>query len=114
MVAFNNSCSMIIGGYTDWYEQDISRSTFFYNHIKKSWSDGPILRQGRTSHAAGVVTDEFTNEKLIVATGGSYDSIDVILDTIEVLFDNQWHIGKELAGMDYFYTEEKSGHEIST
>ena len=105
---------MIIGGYTDWYEQDISRSTFFYNHIKKSWSDGPILRQGRTSHAAGVVTDEFTNEKLIVATGGSYDSIDVILDTIAVLFDNQWHIGKELAGMDYFYTAEKSGHEIST
>ena len=64
---------MIIGGNTgipgdSWY--DLSRSTFFYNHIKKSWSDGPMLRQGRMLHAAGVVTDEFTNEKLIVATGG--------------------------------------------
>ena len=36
------------------------------------------------------------------------------LDSIEVLFDNQWHIGKELARMGYLYTEEKSGHEIST
>ena len=114
MVAFNNSCSMIIGGYTD-YWHDISRSTLFYNHIKKSWSDGPMLRQGRVDHAAGVVTDEFTNEKLIVATGGSLSlSSDTTLDTIEVLFDNQWHIGKELAGMGYFYNEEKSGHEIST
>ena len=118
MVAFNKSCSMIIGGNTgilgdSWYKQDISRSTFFYNHIKKSWSDGPMLRQGRMLHAAGVVTDEFTNEKLIVATGGRSSSFEH-LDSIEVLFDNQWHIGKELAGMGYFYTEEKSGHEIST
>ena len=118
MVAFNKSCSMIIGGFTgilgvSGYEQDLSRSTFFYNHIKKSWSDGPMLRQGRMLHAAGVVTDEFTNEKLIVATGGRSSSFEH-LDSIEVLFDNQWHIGKELARMGYFYSEEKSGHEIST
>ena len=103
---------MIIGGYSEYYEHDISRSTFFYNHVKKSWSEGPMLRQGRRRHAAGVVTDEFTNEKLIVATGGilGFD----ILDSIEVLFENQWHIGKELAGMGYFHTEEKSGLKIST
>ena len=72
-----------------------SRSTFFYNHKKKSWSDGPMLKQGRMLHTAGVVTDEFTNEKLIVATGGRLTWSLETLDSIEVLFDNQWHIGKE-------------------
>ena len=103
MVTFNNSCSMIVGGFTDY--DVISRSTLFYNHIKKTWSDGPMLRQGRWRHAAGVVTDEFTNEKLIVATGGVYvvaSNVDY-LDSIEVLFENQWHIGKELAEMLILY-----------
>ena len=100
MVAFNNSCSMFIGGYTDTI--DHSRSTFFYNHITKSWSDGPSLTQGRVYHAAGVVTDEFTNEKLIVTTGGVANYH--LLDSIEVLFENQWHTGKELAEMLILYT----------
>ena len=94
---------MIVGGFTDY--DVISRSTLFYNHIKKTWSDGPMLRQGRWRHAAGVVTDEFTNEKLIVATGGVYvvaSNVDY-LDSIEVLFENQWHIGKELAEMLILY-----------
>ena len=98
---------MIVGGFTDYYDGDglFSRSTFFYNHIKKAWSDGPLLSQGRWRHAAGVVTDEFTNEKLIVATGGVYvvaSNVDY-LDSIEVLFENQWHIGKELAEMLILY-----------
>ena len=76
---------------------DASRSTFFYNHKKNSWTDGPSLWQGRIKHAAGVVTDEVTNEKLIVTTGGS--NYGFFLDSIEVLFENQWHIGKELAEM---------------
>ena len=98
MVAFNNSCSMFIGGFTDIIATDQAyRSTFFYNHKSNSWSEGPSLWEERIQHAAGVVTDEFTNEKLIVTTGGMIGTL--LLDSIEVLFENQWHIGKELAEM---------------
>ena len=58
------------------------------------------MNHGRVGSAVGSVTDEVTQEKLIVVTGGfqfdyysMYHNTDVS-NTIEVLFDGVWSIGK--------------------
>ena len=58
------------------------------------------MNHGRGRHAVGIVTDEVTQEKLIVVTGGfQYDINNLNYDTdvsntTEVLFDGVWSIGK--------------------
>ena len=61
-------------------------------HQGHNWIQGPDLMQARRIHAAGVVTDEVTTEKLVIVTGGEHNGI--ILDSTEMLFNNQWHQGK--------------------
>ena len=44
--------------------------TFYHYHNHGNWSDGPELHQARANFAAGIVTDEITQEKLLLVTGG--------------------------------------------
>ena len=95
MVAINRTVSMVIsGGYADIGGTSgyiYSASTYYYNHIEGEWSNGHSLMQARFRHAAGIVTDEFTNENFVVVTGGYYSSI---LDSTEFLQDGKWVQGK--------------------
>ena len=57
------------------------------------------MNQGRGAHAIGIITDEVTQEKLIVVTGGFQYDINLnhdtdVSSTTEVLFDGVWSIGK--------------------
>ena len=58
------------------------------------------MNQGRGAHAIGIVTDEVTQEKLIIVTGGYGYDMNIknyntdISNTTEVLFDGVWSIGK--------------------
>ena len=57
------------------------------------------MNHGRAGHAVGIVTDEVTQEKLIVVTGGFQYDINLnhdtdVSSTTEVLFDGVWSIGK--------------------
>ena len=55
------------------------------------------MNHGRAGHAVGIVTDEVTQEKLIVVTGGYGINLKHNTDvssTTEVLFDGVWSIGK--------------------
>lgn len=90
MVAINSTSSLIVGGSLD-VEVQLS-STYFYNQIAREWIDGPNLMQARRNHAAGIVTDEETKEKLVIVTGGYF--IGVILDSTELLFNDEWNPGK--------------------
>ena len=102
MAAINSTVSMVIGGY-DRSGLDGTESTFYYKHIEGVWSNGPILIQSRYYHAAGMVTDELTNENFVSVTGGFwgygmlqtgvYDSM-VYLDSSEILQDGKWIEGK--------------------
>ena len=85
MVAINNTCSMVIGG----EDQNLgySASTFYYDHNEGEWTIGPSLMQARYDHAAGIVTDEVTDENFVAVTGG-YGS--GYLDTTEFLQDGIW------------------------
>ena len=64
----------------------------------KEWSTGPSLNHGRGGHAVGIVTDEVTQDELIVVTGGfQINNMNYNTDfsnTTEVLFDGVWSIGK--------------------
>ena len=55
---------------------------------KGEWSNGPSLLEGRSHHAAGIVTDEVTNENFVVVTGSEH------LKSTEILKDGKWVQGK--------------------
>jgi hypothetical protein len=87
MVAINSTCSMVIGGYSTGYHA----STFYYDRNEGEWINGPSLMQARERHAAGIVTDEVTDENFVAVTGG-YGYRD--LDSTEILRDGEWVQGK--------------------
>ena len=84
MVAINNTCSMVIGGLSS---GGTSTSTFYYDHNEGEWTTGPSMMQARKNHAAGIVTDEVTNENFVAVTGGFYYSA---VDSTEILQDGEW------------------------
>ena len=92
MVAINSTCSLVIGGRPE--ASGNSAATFFYDHIEGEWINGPSLMQGRILHAAGIVTDEVTDEHFIAVTGGfNYDS-GYYLNSTEILQDGNFVQGK--------------------
>ena len=55
------------------------------------WITGPNLMQARNSHAAGIVTDEVTDENFVAVTGGyDYGADLATLDSTEILQDGNW------------------------
>merc|ERR1712150_338772 len=60
------------------------------------WSDGPNLNIGRRALAAGIVTDDVTNEELVIVSGGTAGSHSHQLKSTEILMDNKWSLGPEL------------------
>ena len=82
MVAMNKTCSMVIGG----------QSTFYYDRTFGEWIIGPSLMQARYDHAAGIVTDEVTEENFVAVTGG--DGGYAITYSTETLQDGEWIQGK--------------------
>ena len=71
-----------------------SAETFIYNHNHGNWSDGPSLFQARSSHAAGIVTDEVTHETHAIVTGGYSDS--GYLKSTEILKGGSWTLGEKI------------------
>ena len=90
LVAIDNALSMLIGGSIT--ENVAIKTTHYFDHQSHNWIQGPDLMQARFQHAAGIVTDQVTYEKLVIVTGGSYNGI--ILDSTEMLINNQWNQGK--------------------
>ena len=90
VVAINSTFSMVIGGIPvvciDACSYSIS-STFYHDHNKGELSKGPSLMDARNNHAAGIVTDEVTNETFVVVTGGRNSDY---LDSTEILQDKKW------------------------
>jgi hypothetical protein len=87
MVAINSTYSMVIGGWSN----GNSASTFFYDCNEGEWINGPSLIQGRRVHAAGIVTDEVTDDHFVAVTGGHGSDG---LDSTEIMQDGKWVQGK--------------------
>ena len=105
MVAVNKTFSMVIGGisastsFNDKQEQHEQNRTFFYDHNEGEWITGPSLMQARINHAAGIVTDDVTDEPFVVVTGGFtggryYSDGWFCMDSTEILQDGEWIQGK--------------------
>ena len=100
LVAIDNTLSMLIGGRTPVsIDNVITRTTHYFDHQGNNWIQGPDLMQERMLHAAGVVIDEVTTEKLVIVTGGDYHGIR--LDSTEILINNQWNQGKILIIIEF-------------
>ena len=95
MVAINRTFAMVIGGLSS---GGTSASTFYYDHNEGEWTTGPSLMQARIYHAAGIVTDEVTDENFVAVTGG-YGSD--YLDSTEILQDGNWFQGKMIDTICY-------------
>ena len=91
MVAINTTASIVIGGLDGSYTA--SASTFYYDHIGGEWINGPSLIHARSYHAAGIVTDEVTDENYLSVTGGSNINLNA-QDSTEILLDGKWVPGK--------------------
>ena len=94
LVAIDNTFSMLIGGMTTGYV--VTPTTHYFDHQGHNWIQGPDLMQARRSHAAGIVTDQLTTEKLVIVTGGEHNGIS--LDSTEIIINKQWNQGKQLGG----------------
>ena len=93
IVAINSTCSMVIAGYDG---SSFNRLTFYHDNIEGEWINGPSLLQSKYSHAAGIVTDEVTNENFVAVTGGYIPYIDgYMTSTTELLQDGEWVQGKK-------------------
>ena len=90
LVAIDNTLSLLIGGRKN--EMTPIQTTHYFDHQAHNWIQGPDMMQARVEHAAGIVTDEVTTEKLVIVTGGEHNSI--ILDSTEMLINSQWNQGK--------------------
>ena len=88
LVVIDNTLAMLIGGRTSG-NAPTPTTHYFDDH---NWIQGPDLLQARRRHAAGIVTDEMTTEKLTIVTGGNCNGI--LLDSTEILINNQWNQGK--------------------
>ena len=88
MVAINNELTMIIGGNS--YGSHFAE-TYYYNHSDEQWIDGPTMNEARESHAAGIISDEATEERLVIVTGG-WNGVNFLKST-EILLDENWSLG---------------------
>ena len=66
--------------------------------IEGEWSNGPSLLEGRSHHAAGIVTDEVTNENFAVVTGCTSHKSS---KSTEILQDGKWVQGKLIDTLSY-------------
>lgn len=90
MVAVEKDLTMVIGGLSlNWI--DDSNVTYYFDHSSQQWSSGPPLIIGRHGHAAFLVTDEVSNENIVVVAGGGYLES---LNSTEILHDGKWIEGK--------------------
>ena len=99
MVSVQETITMVIGGANLNGTTTDSDLTHIYDHKRERWANGPTLNMGRASHAAFIVTDLVTDERLVIAAGGYQGSI--TLNSTEILVGNRWSQGNNLTF--YFY-----------
>ena len=91
MVAVENDLTMVIGG-VSLNGPDNSNVTYIYDHSSQQWTFGPPLITGRYGHAAFLVTDEVSDENMIIVAAGAWYL--EVLNSTEILHDDKWIEGK--------------------
>jgi hypothetical protein len=92
MININDSSTLFIGGSAMNHQISSPSATYYFDHEKDQWLEGPTMQKGRRNHATGVITDKTTLKKLIVVTGG-FGAFGAAGST-EILFEDVWSIGE--------------------
>ena len=90
----NQTTFILAGGITP--NSSDTAKTWYYDNESQIFFKGPALKQGRRQHASCTIIDHITKEKIPVIAGGRYydDGLFIVLDSIELLMNNQWIPGK--------------------
>ena len=103
MVSLEGNLTMVIGGAnsnsssrTTTDSESGSNMTYIFNHMLKNWTNGPTMNMARASHAAFIVTDLETSERLVIVAGGYQNST-------EILIENTWIQGNNCRLSLIFY-----------
>ena len=90
MVSLEGKLTMVIGGANSSSSKTTTASdlTHIYDHTLNTWTNGPTLNMARASHAAFIVTDLDTDEKLVIAAGGYQSSTEVLIENIWIQGNN--------------------------
>ena len=93
MESITYSLTWIVGGVNNGI---VIPLTFRFDHVEQQWMNGPDLIQGRYAHAACIIVDELTDERLLLVSGGikALGNETIVLDSTEILLDNKWVSGK--------------------
>ena len=92
MIKISNELVLIVGGRS--IEILFLDQTFECDH-EGECTQGPSLKTARHSHSVGIVIDEVTHEKLVIAVGGLGSNC-ALLQSTEILIDNEWILGTNL------------------
>jgi len=129
IASINSSVAILSGGVVDrsrsrrsrgeeydHYYGSASEQTWFYKHATRTFSDGPELKNARSSHASGIVIDQETNEVIPMVTGGINSDFNY-LDSTEILLDGQWKqvassVGQKLPKRLYGLRTVQSGNDV--
>ena len=87
MISLEGNLTMVIGGATSSSKttsdsESGSNMTYIYDHMLKNWTNGPTMNMARASHAAFIVTDLETDERLVIAAGGYQNSTEILIDNV--------------------------------
>ena len=91
ITVLDKTTSILAGGRTDY--SFASAKTWYYDHEKQIFSEGPALQQGRHYHGSATAEDIVTKEKIPVVAGG-IDDEGTRLNSTELLINNRWITGK--------------------
>ena len=75
MVNIRHDLTMVVGGRSDNRQQEtsqhsFSKQSFIYNHATEKWTNTSELNEARAEHAAGLIIDDDTQERIVAVTGG--------------------------------------------
>ena len=97
MTKISDTVSLLSGGFmpTPTYSYTYSAKTWYYNHDTETFTSGPDLLEGRSSHGSAMNVDKVTKSKIAVVTGGFMvvDGNGTRLDSTEMLINGQWQTG---------------------
>jgi hypothetical protein len=92
LVSLNDTTALLIGGYLR--DQTSSKATFFYNTDHKTWTDGPSLILGRSSHSCALFkSPQHDHTDTVIITGG-YNAGSHASTELLNLVSNSWESGK--------------------
>ena len=103
ITSINATVSILSGGWTD--ANSYSSLTWYFNHETGAFSLGPNLLESRTYHGSATCVDKVTKAKIPIVSGGR-GSGNVLLDSTELLINEQWQPGtnqcKKATSFDLF------------